>query len=610
MTRRLQQLWLAASGLGLGLVWPVAESAPGEFTLCGSAGPVDWPVLAEQLWAATADSVLSDELLPQLLQLQEPALLASCPDGSAAAMALLAAHFLGAGQLEVTKAADFYISPLQLDMSLPAALGLTEAEPKFSVPLFASTERLATKVAAAATERGEAGCRDRDSVSFRQVLLHHLADRSKGALPIPMLQALEYAAKKIDCPAGKAAALLSVALSLLGESEVEARERRLAELMPLVERAEGYLRELRLQDELVALTGDDAKGGWPIWSLLARLEGALAPRRPKALEDADRLPPLQGCLLLIYAFPTDEIRNDTAQALRDMETHYVQPLSVRHPLIVFTDEATSKTLATDLGQHTSLEVIPAVIPKEELGREMNSYSCIDGLNCVAGLEANTGAHRAVVNGAQYWSPNYLRISRYTAGPLFQHPALDRCGAFLKVDTDLFLTGPVDRDPVEEIRQEGSRLAYWQIHVQGQRQQGYMDAAVSYMEDRGIRIKNKAFYARGRFEERAAKLGIPVSEVPEALEAATVIYGCLFGGDVRFFREPLYRDFFAYMDTHKGFETYGWSNQFFLGTVGAALVWPSQIRRLYIAGRHQESHIETGNGTVTEFLLGSTKGVFR
>lgn len=31
------------------------------------------------------------------------------------------------------------------------------------------------------------------------------------------------------------------------------------------------------------------------------------------------------------------------------------------------------------------------------------------------------------------------------------------------------------------------------------------------------------------------------------------YGCLFGGDVQFFREPLYQSFFAYMDQQKGTE---------------------------------------------------------
>merc|ERR1712048_792646 len=116
------------------------------------------------------------------------------------------------------------------------------------------------------------------------------------------------------------------------------------------------------------------------------------------------------------------------------------------------------------------------------------------MNCVAGLDAPTSAHRGVINGAQFWSPSYLRISRYTAGPLFLHPALDQCGAFVKIDTDFFLTAAVESDPVEEISREGAQLAYWQIHVQGQRQEGYMDAAVAYLNKRNMRIRNQAFYA--------------------------------------------------------------------------------------------------------------------
>merc|ERR1711957_88989 len=172
------------------------------------------------------------------------------------------------------------------------------------------------------------------------------------------------------------------------------------------------------------------------------------------------------------------------------------------------------------------------------------------------------------------------------------------------------TKPLERDPIQEMRSEGSLISYWQIHVQGQRQTGYMEAALSFLNEHKIPIINKAFYARGRFEEKADRLGIDVSDVPEALEAATVIYGCLFGGDVRFFREPLYQRFFRHMDEEKGFEKNGWSNQFFLGTAAASFVFPSQVRRLYISGVHQESNISVGDGNVTEFLLGSSKSVLR
>ena len=37
--------------------------------------------------------------------------------------------------------------------------------------------------------------------------------------------------------------------------------------------------------------------------------------------------------------------------------------------------------------------------------------------------------------------------------------------------------------------------------------------------------------------------------------ATQRYGCLFGGDVQFFREPLYQSFFTFMDEKKG-RTFG------------------------------------------------------
>merc|ERR1739848_74398 len=122
---------------------------------------------------------------------------------------------------------------------------------------------------------------------------------------------------------------------------------------------------------------------------------------------------------------------------------------------------------------------------------------------------------------------------------------------------------------------------------------------------GIPVRNKAFYARGRFEEKAERLGIPVDAVPEALEAATVIYGCLFGGSVSFFREPLYQGFFSHMDAKHGFETNGWSNQFFLGTAAASFMWPSQVRRLYIGGVHQDARLTVADGNVSEFLKGSS-----
>lgn len=440
-------------------------------------------------------------------------------------------------------------------------------------------------------------CRDKQSLEFHAVLTHYLRSGSR----IPMLQAIEYVGAMSltgECPVGRAAALLAMALAA-ADPDSSGKITPLETQRHLLDRAEGLLLEHRRASAVVA----DSDLDWPVWTLLHKLESTTQPAQTSVDDDG-------GCLLLIYSFPTDEIRDDTVVALQALDKNYLRHLGVKYPLIVFTDERTAPTLEETLGPYVSGPVVPAVIPSSELLRPMSSYSCIDGLNCVSGVEVQSAAHRGVINGSQFWSADYLRISRYTAGPLFLHPALDQCTAFLKIDTDFFFTGKMEADPIAELRREGAQLGYWQIHVQGQRQTGYMDAALGFLELRGLPIKNKAFYARGRFEEKAEKLGIPVSEVPEALEAATVVYGCLFGGDVRFFRAPLYQDFFHYMDAQGGFETHGWSNQFFLGTAAAAFAFPSQVRRLYISGKHQESDIRVGDGNVTEFLLGSSKSVLR
>lgn len=298
------------------------------------------------------------------------------------------------------------------------------------------------------------------------------------------------------------------------------------------------------------------------------------------------------------------------RALEGLEQHYFRALGVRYPLVVFVDEATAPVLYDKLGSYTTAPLVPAVIPQEALSWPMSSYSCINGTYCQSGADVESASHRGNFSGIQYWSARYLRISRYSAGPLFLHPALDRCGAFIKIDTDTFLSAPIDRDPLRELRREGAHLAWWQIHVQGQRQKGYMEAATTFVERRGLRVRNPMFHASGNFERKAKELGIPLEQVPEAKEAASVIYGCFFGGDVRFFREPLYQSFFAYMDELNGFADRGWSNQFFLGTAAASFVYASQVRRLYVSASHQQSHITVSNWSVTEFLLGASSSVIR
>ncbi|CAE7254027.1 unnamed protein product [Symbiodinium pilosum] len=324
--------------------------------------------------------------------------------------------------------------------------------------------------------------------------------------------------------------------------------------------------------------------------------------------------PSEHCIILIYTFPTEEIRRDVKSALESLQTHFVDALGSEPRLVVFVDAQSEHLLDQDVRPFTRLRITPAVIPEQELRRPMRSYSCQRGEVCTSGneeLELAMDAHRGKVNETQYWSPTYLRISRYTAGPLFLHPALDSCTHFLKIDTDFFFTEPLQWDPIRYMKNSGLRLGYWQIHVQGQRQEGYIEAAMSFLKEQQLPIRNMRFHARGQFEEKARKLQIPLESVPVADQASTVLYGCLFGGDTRFFREPLYQSFFEYMDKQQGFETYGWSNQFFLGTAAAAFLAPCEVSRLYVSGVHQDSSINISrSGHLIEFLLGASHGFMR
>jgi len=565
--------------------------------------PVDWTSIKTELWESIETRSLSRQLLARLVLMRSlPRLFSECPLIGATVNATLATF---TEDSTTTISQDTMEASFQLfRLGIPLEHMLAS-----KIPVFNAVEWLADL----SHEQASHGCDGQLAQELQSALAYHVAQGSE----VPALHALEFVRltpQSHMCPAGKSAALLSLALTYTNHQTGSGKSRK------FIQQAEELLKAIDTQgpNELIR-SGQQ----WFIWTLLRRLAqkvGGSAQQHQRRQQQQQQQQQRQrhevlhqspsGCIIIIYAFPTSEIKNDTARALLALEKHYFEHLDVRYPLVVFSDAETSQTIQKDLATFTTAPVWPAVIPDSELKRHMSSYSCVDGVHCETGNVAMNGSHRGVFNHTQFWSADYLRISRYTAGPLFMHPVLDRCGSFLKIDTDLFLTGPIHRDPIKELQDESSQLAYWQIHVQGQRQAGYMEAAVSFLKSRALTIKNRAFYARGRFEEKAEKLGVQVSDVPEILEAATVIYGCLFGGDVRFFRAPLYQEFFAYMDAWQGFERYGWSNQFFLGTAAAAFLWPSQVRRLYISGRHQESRIDVANGTVTEFLLGSSKGVFR
>lgn len=573
-----------------------------------------WKDVQGAMWEAVESRTLNPSDLPALQQLVE--MESGCMLGTATALAIF-------GALQPSDEYLMFFQDVLQDIFdiLPSAALSTLIRSDF--PLFGALDWL--------SEQGIWGAADCwvHGRQFQAVLQHHLG--TSGTPQLPAMAAVDFLTKQAakegsgqigSCFTGRAVASLSF---LLTHSE------RLLKFSRLTEEAQGLLKkaETLLREETERGSADDSEKGskgslppllerllsheWKVPKLLHEISRKLnqvhhQTETAETAETADG----QGCLILIYTFPTDEIRQDTREALRSLEKYFVSPLELheRPRMVVFVDQETADFLDSDVRPYTTLEVVPAIIPQEELTREMNSYSCQDGAYCVSGEELPENFHRGNVNRTQFWSPAYLRISRYTAGPLFQHPQLDSCNQFIKIDTDFFFTAPVEDNPLKKMRDEGVRLTWWQMHVQGQRQTGYIEAALDFLEAEELAIRNSRFYARGRFEQKANEAGIPLWTVPAANEASTVLYGCLFGGDVQFFREPLYQSFFTFMDEKKGFENHGWSNQFFLGTAAAAFLPRSQLQRLYISGRHQECLVTVADGNVTEFLRGAEYGMAR
>ena len=100
------------------------------------------------------------------------------------------------------------------------------------------------------------------------------------------------------------------------------------------------------------------------------------------------------------------------------------------------------------------------------------------------------------------------------------------------------------------------------------------------------MRNKRFDARERLAEKTRKFEVDPEEL--GADVSVVVYGCLFGGEIGFFRSPTYQRFFAHMDAADGFARFGWSNQFFLGVAAAYMLHPSEVNRVYAQGVHQEA----------------------
>ncbi|CAE8586781.1 unnamed protein product, partial [Polarella glacialis] len=207
------------------------------------------------------------------------------------------------------------------------------------------------------------GCTDSHSKAYRKLLAHHARrDGQQSPLPPPLVSALQYLQESTECSPGRVSALVSLAL---GQAPAGTSGKLEEDLLGLLDRVDGLISEEG--DHAMAALSRWSRG-WPIAGLLHQLGRNVRPHRTEQASSGD-------CLIIIYAWPTTEIKVDTAEALKSLEKYYFSALGVTHPLVVFTDPGTALTLEQDLGAFTSAKIVPAVIPESELKRHMLSYSC-------------------------------------------------------------------------------------------------------------------------------------------------------------------------------------------------------------------------------------------
>ena len=143
-----------------------------------------------------------------------------------------------------------------------------------------------------------------------------------------------------------------------------------------------------------------------------------------------------------------------------------------------------------------------------------------------------------------FSVQYRQMSRWSAGYLFSHPALERYEYVLKIDSDSFAYAPWTKDPLLEMHRKNAKMGYW-ISYQDTPDvtEGLWDAFVAYVRKRKLTLKQPGLImdAEGRFKR-------------------TNLYGCLIGAKTEIFRSQEYKDLFQHFDNLNGFMLHRWDEQ--------------------------------------------------
>ncbi|CAJ1360157.1 unnamed protein product [Effrenium voratum] len=223
------------------------------------------------------------------------------------------------------------------------------------------------------------------------------------------------------------------------------------------------------------------------------------------------------------------------------------------PVVVFADNASAKYQEANLSGHfPHLNIRVAVIEEEHLQWPMGNRSC---------------------------SQNYKRASRFTAGPLWMHQALDNFSHVMLVDTEFVLSHRVDWDPLGRMFEEDVALGYWQTHYEQSWERTLYLTEVSkrFMAGRSLQPQIPELVSYWWDEREVPGGSLPVN-----------IYGCLLAGCMAFFRSELYQSYFQELDRWPGFDEHCWSVQSVLAIAAAFLLDDRRVSELWVYGRHQNS----------------------
>eukprot|EP00929_Paragymnodinium_shiwhaense_P045047 TRINITY_DN23064_c0_g1_i1.p1 TRINITY_DN23064_c0_g1~~TRINITY_DN23064_c0_g1_i1.p1 ORF type:complete len:434 (+),score=38.44 TRINITY_DN23064_c0_g1_i1:209-1510(+) len=194
------------------------------------------------------------------------------------------------------------------------------------------------------------------------------------------------------------------------------------------------------EQSLLRQAQDSLQRRWPIELLHTRWTalGHLAAVEKRALPDEERRAllgdELRGALVYLHFYPAGMARfHDIRKSLSSVKEHWLDIVPDKWPVIVFVDNETAASQQEELSaQFPSLDLRVAVMEEQDLNWPMETDH-------------------------PFCSRGYRRAARFTAGPMYMHPALDNITHLLYVDTEFELTHPVPWDPLRQMFNRRAQL---------------------------------------------------------------------------------------------------------------------------------------------------------